>query len=841
MIKKEQIILNKNNEFINASKVHPFINNYFFIGILKVLSMIGLSSAIVMLLSFSSTINLYPIDYFLKFLIFIGLIAFALLRFIQSYFRRLADSRVLKDEDGGMYDIFKTCDFELANILGSENLNNPDILKIFESIITSKRAFFILREMNVGLPFNEKIVRGFPLEIPAHDILIEVVRLSLENAIQDGAQQLTAGDIFYGFLKISRNLNPALMAIEIDEKDLQNIIFWENNIFSKLYRKKTLTQSLASAGAGIAQNWAAGYTLDLDRFGTEITMPKLFGSFSIEGRDREIRQMENVLSKEMKNNCIITGGNGVGKTTLVYGLAERIYWGNTLSELSYKRLVSLDTSILLAGSSNEREVEERLIRVFNDAVNAGNIILFIDNIEVLFSGGQKIGSIDASEIIIPYLQNPNLRIIGVTTHGNYQTYIEAKPSLAGNFEKIEVEPTNEKQTLRILEDLSMYYSNKYNLVVTYNALKEIYRLSEKFITNKDFPAKAVDMLDNVCSAAKNTGNKLLDKSTIDSLAEQVLNVSVKEVDTDEKKKLINLEVCIHGRVIGQDEAVVAVCNALRRARAQVSNTNRPIGSFLFLGPTGVGKTELAKSLADAYFGNEKAMVRMDMNEYQDTESTSRFIGKKMIGIDQLEGGDFVKKIRENPFSVVLLDELEKAHPDVLNLFLQLLDEGYIIDGMGEKVIFSNTIIIATSNAGANLIKEGIEKGMSLNLLSEKLLKYLQSNDIYKPEFLNRFDGIIVFKPLTRENLFEIAKLMFNKIKLDFKNKGYDIEAGEDILSRLAELGYRPELGARPMRRVFQDTLENFLANKILDGSLNKGEKFIINIQDLGIKAEVRES
>lgn len=312
----------------------------------------------------------------------------------------------------------------------------------------------------------------------------------------------------------------------------------------------------------------------------------------------------------------------------------------------------------------------------------------------------------------------------------------------------------------------------------------------------------------------------------------MFNAPLQSVAEEEKSTLINLEEKLHQRMVGQEEAVRAVSDALRRARTRVGSSKKPIGSFLFLGPTGVGKTELSKTLAWAYFGDERSMVRMDMNEFQSLQGVDRFIGRKVSGTDQLEGGEFVKKVREKPFSVVLLDEIEKAHPDILNLFLQMLDEGYITDGMGEKVILSNAIIIATSNAGANLIREGVAAARPLSDLKNELLEYLQKENLFRPEFLNRFDGVILFKPLTQEELKQVAHLMFEQTISKMREEGYQIDIEEAALDYLVSVGYKPEYGAREMRRVFQDKIESYLAKKILDNKITKGEPFQIALADI---------
>ena len=829
MIESGQINFSKNYQVIRASKLDLILNRTSVLTVLKLMFAGGFMS--IAILASSHYFQFHNIFLFLalRIVLFAGLIAVVLYIFIKSYFREMIDS-IQMPVGSGSYNIFEISDLETVRMLAAVDENNPDIGKLYKSLFDSKRISFILNEMGLDEGFIEKLKQGFPEDGKA--AFTSILANALDNVVREKSDFVSTADIFYGFLKTSATLDQALMSIELNENDLFNIIFWANSLFKKGLYPKTIIQKLGSKKAGMAEDWVSGYTLYLDRFSYDITNPGSFGNFSVEGREDTLKIMENVLSKGSKNNCILTGAEGAGKTTLVYGFAEKIYWGESLPELAHKRVVSLDVAGLLSGTSDPGEIEGRLIGVLNDAVRAGNIILFIDHIHTLFSGQEKAGTVDASEVLGQYLQGSNLRIVGVTTDANYQTYIAPKANIAGNFEKLEVTPTDEDQTIRILEDLSLYYSSKYKIRITYNGLKEVYGLAERFITNKDFPGKAVDMLENVCNAGRNAGAKTLDKKGMDGLAETILKVPVRQAGEEEKQTLLNLEEKLHSKVIGQEAAVRAVSDALRRARTQVTDNKRPIGSFLFLGPTGVGKTELSKALAWAYFGSPDNMIRMDMSEFQQVGSIERFLGRKIPGSDQLEGGDFVKKVREKPFSVVLLDEIEKAHPDILNLFLQILDEGYITDGMGSKVIFSNSIIIATSNAGANLIRQGVAKSEPMDNLKTDLLNYLQTGGIYKPEFLNRFDGTIIFKPLTKEELLQIAELMFENTTQDLKTKGYIIQIEAPALERLVEWGYQPEFGARPMRRVFQDKLESMLAKKILEESIKKGEPFTVRLMDL---------
>ena len=450
----------------------------------------------------------------------------------------------------------------------------------------------------------------------------------------------------------------------------------------------------------------------------------------------------------------------------------------------------------------------------------------LDDFHNYISVSPRPGTIDISGIISPYLALISFQVVAITTFEGLHKNIEQNPSVLALFEKVKVSEISKRETLMILEDLALKLEVKSKKFISYPALRDIINYCEKYLPAKPFPEKAIDLLDETMAYLAQTKDKILLPKHVVKIVTEKTRIPIGEIEAKEREVLLNLEVLIHQRIINQEEAVKEVSAALRRSRAEVTARNGPMGCFLFLGPTGVGKTETSKALSEIYFGSEERIIRLDMPEFQSVSDIPRLIGSPG------EEGLLTTKVREAPFSLILLDEIEKAHPNILNLFLQVLDEGHLTDGLGRRVDFKNSIIVATSNAGYLLILEAIKQRIEWSQVKEKLLDYLFEKAIFRPEFINRFDAVVVFKPLTKENLLDIAELLLQKIKKNLALKDIEFVITPFLKEKIVELGYDPAFGAREMRRAIQDKIENILALSILKGELKRGERVKIDPETL---------
>ncbi len=643
-------------------------------------------------------------------------------------------------------------------------------------------------------------------------------------------------------------------------------------------------------------------TPTLNQYGTDLTKKATEGKLDpVIGRKDEIQRVIQILSRRTKNNPCLIGEPGVGKTAVAEGLAERIIAEDVPEMLKNKRVVSLDIASMVAGAKYRGDFEERIKKCLEEVKKAGDVILFIDEVHTIVGAGSAEGAVDAANILKPLLARGEVQVIGATTLNEYRKYIEKDSALERRFSPVTVgEPTNE-ETIEILKGIRDRYEAHHNVKITDEAIKAAVELSTRYINDRFLPDKAIDLVDEAASRVKmrtytqpdtlkkleeeisamnkekddaikvqdfekaaglrdkiNVEKEKLQKEkekweskntksittlTEEDIAEVVASwtgVPVKKLTQTENEKLRNLEQTLHQRVIGQNEAVDAVAKAIRRGRVGLKDPNRPIGSFLFLGPTGVGKTELSKALAESLFGNEDAMIRIDMSEYMEGHSVSKLIGSPpgYVGFD--EGGQLTEKIRRKPYSVILFDEIEKAHPDVMNMLLQILDDGRLTDAQGRTVNFKNTVIIMTSNIGARLITDKTTLGFSAGDKKEESQKEYETikKDVmgelkkqFRPEFINRIDEIIVFHKLNEEDIKQIIDIMLNQVTKRMAEKSYKFEIDNSVKELIAKKGVDTDYGARPLKRAIQNILEDKIAEEILNGNIKPNKKAVIKAED----------
>jgi len=662
------------------------------------------------------------------------------------------------------------------------------------------------------------------------DSFKEVILESLKIAKKRKNKKIEIFDIVVALAKYDSVFKELLIKYDLKAKDIENLSLWLKRLEKREEKTKRFWEweNLLKKGS-LAKEWAAGYSITLDRFSVDLTeLARIKGFPKIIGREEEVSEMERVLSKREDNNVLIVGEPGSGRVSIVQSLVKKSVLGESLPDVSYKRVVQLDLPLLLSQTETVKTIETALEIIFNEIVTAGNIILVIDEFHNYVGGIARPGVIDISGVLSSYLRLPQFQLIAITTYKGLHKHIEQNPSILSFFEKIEVSEISHQDVLSILEDLSLKLESKYEKFISYQALRDIISYCDRYLTNSPFPEKATELLDEVIIYATQRKERLVSSRHVAKIVSDKTNIPVGEVEARERKVLLDLENLIHKRIINQEEAVKEVSNAIRRARAQITIRKGPMGSFLFLGPTGVGKTETSKSLAEVYFGSEEKMIRLDMSEFQNTTDVPRLIGSVA------EEGLLTTKARENPFSLILLDEIEKAHPNILNLFLQVLDEGHITDGLGRKVDFKNTIIIATSNAGYLIILEALKKQKAMSEIKEELLDYLFKEAIFRPEFLNRFDSVVIFRSLSKQNLLGIADLLLKKIKKNLTEKGIEFIISQELKEKIVELGYNPKFGAREMKRVIQDKIGNILAKALLANQVKRGDILEVNVKDFSL-------
>ena len=653
--------------------------------------------------------------------------------------------------------------------------------------------------------------------------------LGIDEVIQKGI--VSTGDALVALAEHHPVFQKTLVQANLFTKDIRNLTDWAESLETQKKAGKRFWEmkNLRRRGT-LARNWTAGYTPTLDAFSSDLSeIARKQGVPLTIGHKDERSSLERVLSQQQTNNALLVGEPGSGRRNLVFNLAYASALGETLNEINYKRFVELDIQALLARITQPEELERTLDTIFREVASAGNVVLIIDELHNFVGGAGRPGAVDITGVLAPYLRVTNFPFIGITTFQGLHKYLEQNASITALLAPVELGEITDEQTLPVLEQFVGGLEQKHKRIISYPALRDAIALSSKYVQGVPQPRKSIELLEEAIAYLSQTKEKVLLPRHVAYVLSEKTQIPIGEIETKEREVLLSLEDLLHKRIINQEEAVGEVSSALRRARSEVSKRSGPMGGFLFLGPTGVGKTETAKALAAVYFGSENRMIRLDMSEFQNPKDVERLLGSAE------QQGLLTTQVRENPFSLVLLDELEKAHPNILNLFLQVLDEGHITDGLGRKVSFQHTIVIATSNAGYQLILQAIKENKDFNLLKQEMIDYLFKEGIYRPEFLNRFDGVMLFKPLTKEHLLSIAELMLSKVKKGLAEKGIEFIITPQLKEKMVELGYDPIFGARPMKRVIQDKVEDALAVGLLRGDLIRGAKVEVDSSDFSLK------
>ncbi|WP_409176611.1 ATP-dependent Clp protease ATP-binding subunit [Brevibacillus fortis] len=715
----------------------------------------------------------------------------------------------------------------------------------------------------------------------------KVIELSMDEARKLGHTYVGTEHILLGLIREGEGIAARIM----------------NNLGVSLNKARQQVLQLLGSSEMMASHQPSGgnpaaNTPTLDGLARDLTAIARDGGLDpVIGRQKEIERVIQVLSRRTKNNPVLIGEPGVGKTAIAEGLAQKIVNNEIPETLRDKRVMTLDMGTVVAGTKYRGEFEDRLKKIMDEIRQAGNIILFIDELHTLIGAGGAEGAIDASNILKPALARGELQCVGATTLDEYRKYIEKDAALERRFQPIQVDEPTAEDAIRILHGLRDRYEAHHRVKITDEAIEQAVKLSDRYITERFLPDKAIDLVDEAASkvrlqsftvppnlkelegrleevrkekdaavqsqefeeaaALRDQEQKLreeLDKTkkdwkerqgqlnmevTPEDIAQVVASwtgIPVLKLKEEETERLLKMEEILHDRVIGQDEAVKSISRAIRRARAGLKDPKRPIGSFIFLGPTGVGKTELARAVAETLFGDEDAMIRVDMSEYMEKHSTARLVGAPpgYVGFD--EGGQLTEKVRRKPYSVILLDEIEKAHPDVFNILLQVLDDGRLTDSKGRTVDFRNTVVIMTSNVGASMIKKNTTLGFTTNDserkyqdMKDKVMDELKKS--FRPEFLNRIDEVIVFHSLEEEHIEQIVSLMTDELRKRLKEQDIDFQLTEEAKKVLAKEGFDPAYGARPLRRAIQRHIEDNLSEELLKGTISKGDTVNIEAEE----------
>jgi len=703
-----------------------------------------------------------------------------------------------------------------ANVMAALG-RNPSPAQFVKNLYKTRSGKFLALRFGITQDFLEMVVTGIPDDMEPIFEAARRMRMHIDGEVVSGG--LIAAAIVAQHPEQERLLNER----KLDLNDLVNGVDWYNHLHGLV---KTATKKRRDGG--IARDFSFGYTPTLSKYSTNISesqKTKVHTQIHLASHREIVDKMIEAFSKGGRQNIALVGPEGAGRGTIVNAFAETLMDADAKipNGLKYRQVVALDASSLIAAAGERGELEGLVQLVMSEAYLAKNIIICLNNAQLFFE--EAVGSVDISNVLMPFIDAGRMRIIMTMDEQRYLKIAAKNSSLANKLNKVVVEPASQEETMRIMEDEILGLEARYKVIYQFLALKTAYRLSERYIHDIEMPGKALNLLE---SAANYASGGMVTAEAVELAIEKTKGVKLSAANDDnDRNKLLNLEELIHNRMVDQEFAVKTVADSMRRAAAGVRSQKKPIGTFLFLGPTGVGKTELSKSLADVYFNGENNLIRIDMNEFVTESDVKRLLEE---GKDNAES--LTAQVMTHPFSVVLLDEIEKAHPAVLTTLLQMLDEGVMRDVKNREVSFRDAIVIATSNAGADRIREYVDAGKNLALAKEEIINELIARGEFKPEFINRFDEICIFTPLGKPELVQIVNINMKSINKTLEPKKIRVSLGEGVAEELAERGYDPKMGARPLKRVMQQIVENIVARKVLEGVADSGAEIVITLDML---------
>lgn len=755
-------------------------------------------SALAALVSFALSFDILPLSFGkADGLFFMFIFIYLVLSFLEFFYKSMAGEKF---------------DYSLSDILFVTNE-----IDITRALFESKTGLEIMMRSGVSFDSCQNFIHSERSTIMASSLNFEndSVNLSLyTSALYDA----------------DKSLQSFLSQNSINKEEFVGSADWAMNMTKKKRRKERFwSRKNLGAIPSMGTSWSYGIAVDLGKYGVPFESATDISLFDIESgyRDREVSALEGILERKEEANAIIIDDDEKVARDIVGRLLKKIKLGISPPSLEHKNIIELDTNALIASYKNKGELEAELLKILNQSILAGNVILYVKDLADFLSSTKNLGS-NLSSLLSPYLSSRNLQVIASATNADFHFFIETSPTLLEKFERIIPDSVGVEASVAVLLEQVPSIERQYGFIFSYPSILTLTKSADQFVTYGEMPDKALNMLIEIAPWTAERKISILKENDVSIFVSEKTGITTGVIKEKEAEKIEHLEELLHKRIVGQDEAVSGIAGAIRRARSGVGNPKRPLSSFLFVGPTGVGKTEISKALAEAFFGDEKKMVRFDMTEYNGPEALSQMIGD----FAENRSGLLASKIRDNPYGVLLLDEFEKSAPDVLDLFLQILDEGIFTDALGHQVNCRNLIIIATSNAGSSLIWETIRAGKNLAGSKDTIINSIIKDKIFRPELLNRFDGVIFFHPLLNKELESIARLGLEKLARRLKDQNIEFVINEDVIKFLVEKGSDPQFGGRSINRAIQNQIEDLIARKIVSGEAKPGSKIEIKREEL---------